>query len=353
MAAQTTRHTVVGSSEGPPLPRFDEGGEGDEGGVGGFTAAAAFVAAANAGDGAPNEVSNATIDGTAATAPRRKRSRPAESAARELEAEAEAEAERRAAAEALAAVERAEKAEASMCEFCGKMCGNPGSLKNHQKMCKAKRAAEEAAAAAAREKKRAARLAKQQAAAASAAASAASAAAAAAAADQEGPLPRAVEGELACGLCGKRCGNGGALARHVAVCTYKAGGGLPLAVAQRDATRAPDMPEPSHAQLSHGSRALVVRADNPPQPQRFDPMSAGAVADWLAGVHGGRYVAEFGGKITYHFADLTELMALARLTRLGIDNVLKRVGVERAGVRLVLTAAVRKLRDAPEGGASE
>jgi hypothetical protein len=35
--------------------------------------------------------------------------------------------------------------------------------------------------------------------------------------------------------------------------------------------------------------------------------------------------------------------ALASLTRLGIDNVLARIGVDRAGVRLVLTHAVRQL----------
>ena len=366
MAAQATRHTVVAGAEGPPLPRFEGDFEGDfEGGFAAAPDAAAFIAAANgiaaggvAGDGAPGVAPTAALDSGAAAAmvPRRKRSRPAESAAREMEAQAEA--ERRAAAEALAAVERAEKAEAGTCGFCGKLCANPGSLKNHQKTCKAKRHAEDTAAAAAREKKRAARIAKQH--------------VAAAAAEEDGQLPRAAEGELACGLCGKRCGNGGALARHVAVCAYKAGGGgggLSLAVAQRNATRLPGTPEPSHAPshgTPHGSgTALVAMADdNPPPPQqqqqqqqqqrlqRFGPMSDGVVADWLSAVQRGRYVAEYGGAITYHFADMAELTALARLTRLGIDNVLKRVGVERAGVRLVLTAAVRKLRGSGGGSGS-
>ena len=122
--------------------------------------------------------------------------------------------------------------------------------------------------------------------------------------------------------------------------TYKSG--RSLAVAQRDATRLPGTPESSQARAQpsqpHFRNSTALAKVGP-------TMCAGAVADWLAAVQGGRYVAEYGGAITYHFADEADLMALARLTRLGIDNVLKRVGVERAGVRLVLTAAVRKLRD--------
>mmetsp|Transcript_27552 Transcript_27552/g.69753 ORF Transcript_27552/g.69753 Transcript_27552/m.69753 type:complete len:104 (+) Transcript_27552:929-1240(+) len=72
-----------------------------------------------------------------------------------------------------------------------------------------------------------------------------------------------------------------------------------------------------------------------------DPSSP--VAAWLRGVHGGRYARAWGDVLCHHFADLDELRALASLTRLGIDNVLARIGVDRAGVRLVLTHAVRQL----------
>ena len=108
------------------------------------------------------------------------------------------------------------------------------------------------------------------------------------------------------------------------------------------------------------------------------------MAAWLSGVQGGRYISRFGDLICHHFEDLDELRclllrvvellvplrtthaprptphaprpmphptsrrslqhsALASLTRLGIDNVLARIGVDRAGVRLVLTHAVRQL----------
>ena len=124
-----------------------------------------------------------------------------------------------------------------------------------------------------------------------------------------------------------RCGNGGALARHVARCTAAALEGataLESSIVVRNATIEP-------------GRARAVA------PQRAYARADGPVAAWLSGVQGGRYISTFGDLICHHFEDLDELRALASLTRLGIDNVLARIGVDRAGVRLVLTHAVRQL----------
>ena len=96
-----------------------------------------------------------------------------------------------------------------------------------------------------------------------------------------------------------------------------------------------------HATVGPG----VARASQPQVAKlayaQADPNSA--VAVWLRRVHGGRYTRAWGALLCHHFEDLDELRALASLTRLGIDNVLARIGVDRAGVRLVLTHAVRQL----------
>ena len=99
-----------------------------------------------------------------------------------------------------------------------------------------------------------------------------------------------------------------------------------------------------HATVGPGG---ARQAPPPPHAAKLSYTQAhGPVAAWIGGVHGGRYHARYGDLICHHFEDLDELRALASLTRLGIDNVLARIGVERAGVRLVLTHAVRQLPSA-------
>jgi len=259
--------------------------------------------------------------------PRRKRSRPAESAAKEKEAikaekaenaliKAERQAMRQAKALSKADVVIDEE-ETSICSYCERPCGNMGALKNHQRACPAKLVAD--AASATKEKKRSARnaaKAEQQ-----------EREEEEAAAQLHGPEGGATTPSLECGRCGRKCGNGGALARHVARCTAAALEGataLESSIVVRNATIEP-------------GRARAVA------PQRAYARADGPVAAWLSGVQGGRYISTFGDLICHHFEDLDELRALASLTRLGIDNVLARIGVDRAGVRLVLTHAVRQL----------
>ena len=50
--------------------------------------------------------------------------------------------------------------ETSVCSYCDRPCGNPGALKNHQRVCQPKLAADAASASDTKERKRSARYTK-------------------------------------------------------------------------------------------------------------------------------------------------------------------------------------------------